>query len=78
MKTFKWRHPSPAVVISAVALFVTSPLLHVHEAIALGAGAIIGGLFGTWALRRVNEKALQVAIVCLGTALAIGLFLKPV
>jgi uncharacterized membrane protein YfcA len=38
---------------------------------------VLGGLAGTWMLHRVNEKALRVAIVCIGVALTIGLFLKP-
>jgi uncharacterized membrane protein YfcA len=62
---------------SAVALFVTSPQVHWHEALVLGAGAIVGGLAGSWALRRVNERALRVAIVCIGLALTVGLFVKP-
>jgi len=63
---------------SAVALFVTSPQVHWVEAIALGAGAIIGGLCGSWALHRVNEKVLRMAIVCIGICLTIGLFAKPI
>lgn len=63
---------------SAVALFVTSPEVHWPQACALGAGAIGGGLLGAWALHRVNEKALRVAVVFIGIALTIGLFLKPV
>jgi uncharacterized membrane protein YfcA len=62
---------------SAVALFVTSPEVHWKEAIVLGAGAIAGGLMGAWALHRVNEKALRVAIVVIGICLTVGLFLKP-
>lgn len=63
---------------SAVALFVTSPQVHWMEAVALGSAALIGGLCGTWALHRVNEKLLRLAIVCIGIFLTIGLFLKPV
>lgn len=63
---------------SAVVLFVTSPQLHWREAVVLGIGAIIGGLMGTWALHRVNEKALRIAVVCIGIALTIGLFVKPI
>lgn len=63
---------------SAVVLFLASPQLHWREAITLGVGAIIGGLLGSWALHRVNEKVLRIAIVCIGIALTIGLFLKPV
>ena len=63
---------------SAVALFVMSPQVHWQQAMVLGVGAIIGGLGGAWALQRVNEKALRIAIVCIGIALTVGLFLKPV
>lgn len=63
---------------SAVVLFITSSQLHWREAIVLGAGAIVGGLFGSWALHRVNERVLRIAIVCIGIALTIGLFVRPV
>ena len=63
---------------AAVLLFVTSPLVHWLQVGALGGGAIVGGLAGTWALKRVNEKALRVAIVGLGVALTIGLFVRPI
>jgi uncharacterized protein len=36
--------------------------------------AIIGGQIGANLLRKVNEKALRVAVVCIGVALTIGLF----
>jgi uncharacterized membrane protein YfcA len=62
---------------SAVALFITSPELHWLQAGVLAVGAILGGLAGTWALHRVNEKALRIAIVCIGVALTVGLFLRP-
>jgi len=63
---------------SAVLLFLTSPQLHWLQCAVLAAGAIIGGLLGAWALHRVNEKALRVAIVFIGIALTVGLFLKPI
>jgi hypothetical protein len=63
---------------SAVVLFLTSPQLHWLQCAVLAAGAIIGGLLGAWALHRVNEKALRVAIVGIGIALTVGLFLKPI
>ena len=79
------RHPAATKNVlasvmnaAAVALFVTSPLVHWPQAIALGAGAILGGLAGVWALRRVNERWLRIAIVCIGLALTVGLFVKPV
>lgn len=63
---------------SAVVLFATSPEVHWREAAVLGLGAIVGGLLGTWALHRVNERLLRIAIVCIGVALTVGLFLKPI
>jgi uncharacterized membrane protein YfcA len=63
---------------SAVVLFVTSPQLHWGPALALGAGAIVGGLLGSWALHRVNERLLRIGVVCIGVALTIGLFVKPI
>jgi uncharacterized membrane protein YfcA len=62
---------------SAVVLFLTSPELHWEQAAVLAVGAILGGLAGTWALHRVNEKALRFAIIGIGVALTVGLFLKP-
>ena len=63
---------------SAVVLFVTSPQVHWQAAFVLGAGAVVGGLLGSWALHRVNERALRIAIVCIGICLTIGLFVKPI
>jgi uncharacterized membrane protein YfcA len=62
---------------AAVAMLVTSPQVHWAQAVALGAGAIAGGLCGSWALRRVNDKLLRAVIVGIGVALTVGLFLKP-
>lgn len=63
---------------SAVLLFVTSPQVHWLEALVLGSGALGGGLAGAWALQRVNERLLRIAIVALGVALTLGLFLRPI
>ncbi|CAN0624596.1 putative membrane transporter protein [Burkholderia multivorans] len=63
---------------SAVVLFLTSPHLHWFAAVALGAGAIVGGLLGSWALHRVNERVLRIGIVGIGIALTVGLFVKPI
>ena len=60
---------------SAVLIFVFSHDVHWLQAVVLGAGAIAGGLLGSWLLKRVNEKMLRVGVVILGVALTIGLFL---
>lgn len=63
---------------SAVALFVTSPLVDWRLAAPVCLGAVLGGLAGASALKSVNETALKVAIVIIGLALTAGLFLRPV
>lgn len=63
---------------SAVVLFVTSPEVNWRLAVVLGAGAVIGGLLGSWALHRVNETVLRVAVICIGLALTLMLFIRPV
>lgn len=61
----------------AVLLFALSPQVHWQAAIALGTGAVAGGVLGAWAVRRVAQAHLRVGIVVLGIALTIGLFLRP-
>jgi uncharacterized membrane protein YfcA len=62
---------------AAVLLFVTSPQVHWAVAGVLGAAAIVGGLLGSWMLRKVNEKILRMIVVGIGICLTVGLFLKP-
>ncbi len=60
---------------SAVAVFVFSPSVHwLHAAVACG-GAVLGGVAGGYALKRVNERILRAAVVVIGLALTVGLFL---
>jgi uncharacterized protein len=61
---------------SAVAIFAFSGQVRWTAALALGAGAVAGGLLGAWALKWVNERALRVGVVVLGVALTVGLFLR--
>jgi len=63
---------------AAVMLFITSKEVHWLQAAVLGSAAVVGGLLGSWALHRVNERILRMAVVCLGIALTIGLFTKPI
>ena len=61
---------------AAVAIFVFSPDVYWVQAADVAVGAIIGGLFGAWALHRINERLLRIAVVGIGIALTIGLFLR--
>ena len=63
---------------AAVLLFVTSPEVHWMEALVMGSGAILGGLLGSWALHRINERVLRMAIVSIGVCLTVALFVKPI
>lgn len=63
---------------AAVLLFVTSPEVHWMEALVMGTGAILGGLLGSWALHRINERVLRAAIVAIGVCLTVALFVKPI
>ena len=67
-----------AINLSAVAIFAFSPEVHWIEAIELGLGAIAGGQIGAWALKRVNDKLLRIAVIALGFALTVGLFWRRV
>lgn len=58
---------------AAVVLFAFSPAVNWPAAAAIGAGALGGGQIGAWMLRRVNERALRIAIVVLGLLLFVGL-----
>lgn len=63
--------------LAAVLVFVFSPNIAWLHAAILSVGAIIGSLLGALALKRVNDRILRIAIVGIGIALTIGLFLKP-
>jgi uncharacterized membrane protein YfcA len=61
---------------SAVAIFAFSSDVHWVAALAVGAGAIAGGQIGAWMMLRVNERVLRVAVVGIGVALTIAMFIK--
>jgi len=61
---------------SAVAIFCFFPGVGWRQGLALAVGAVFGGLLGSWALRRVNDKVLRVMVVIIGVALTVGLFLR--
>jgi uncharacterized protein len=60
---------------SAVLIFLVQARVLPWSLIAcVAVPAIVGGQIGAHLLRRVNEKALRVAVVCIGIALTVGLF----
>ena len=61
---------------SAVVIFCFFPGVGWRQGLVLAVGAVMGGLLGSWALRRVPDKALRVAVVIIGVALTIGLFVR--
>jgi uncharacterized membrane protein YfcA len=61
---------------SAVLIFAFSPVVNWLEALAVGAGAIVGGQAGAWLMFRVNERVLRVGVVVLGLVLTVALFVK--
>ncbi len=62
--------------LSAVLIFVFSTDVHWPQMAVACIGALIGGYAGSLMLNRVNEKLLRIFVVCIGTALTIGLFLR--
>ncbi len=61
---------------SAVLIFIFSPEVRWLQAGIASAGAITGGILGGLLLNRLNERVLRVAIVLIGIALTIGLFIR--
>jgi uncharacterized membrane protein YfcA len=59
---------------SAVAIFLFSRDVAWQQTFIVAVGAIAGGQLGAYALHRINEKILRIAITLLGFALTIGLF----
>ena len=62
--------------VTAVLVFAFSPSVRWLEAAVVCVGALAGGLFGAWALKRVPERPLRLGIVAVGLLLTIGLFLR--
>jgi uncharacterized membrane protein YfcA len=74
--TFTKNVLAVAMNASAFLIFVASKDVHWTQAVALGAGSVIGGYLGVALLPRVNERALRIAIIVLGVALTVGLFVR--
>jgi uncharacterized membrane protein YfcA len=63
---------------SAVLIFVSTSKPDWPRIGVVAVGAIIGGVLGSWMLKRVNEKLLRGFVVVIGVALTVGLFLRAV
>jgi uncharacterized membrane protein YfcA len=63
---------------SAVVIFVMSPQLQWMPALIMGCSAMVGGVAGSWAVTKINERALRLVVVCIGVVLTVGLFVRPV
>jgi len=61
---------------SAVVIFAFSHQVRWLPALAVGIGAIAGGQIGAWMMLRVDERLLRIAIVGIGAALTIAMFLR--
>ncbi|MET3105914.1 putative membrane protein YfcA [Oxalobacteraceae bacterium GrIS 1.18] len=61
---------------SAVAIFAFSPLVNWSAVAALGAGAVCGGLLGSWLMRSLPENVLRGFVVLVGVSLTIWLFVR--
>jgi hypothetical protein len=61
---------------SAFAIFVFSPDVRWLQAAVCAAGAIGGGILGSFLLARVNDTALRIFVIIVGVALTVGLFLR--
>ncbi len=61
---------------SAVAIFAFSRDVHWWAALAVAAGAIVGGQVGAWLMLRVAERKLRIGVVVIGVLLTVGLFIR--
>lgn len=65
-----------AINLSAVVIFAFSAMVNWAAVLALGVGAMAGGLMGSWLIHRLPEKILRGFIVLIGTVLTVWLFVR--
>jgi uncharacterized membrane protein YfcA len=61
---------------AAVLIFAFSRDVRWDACLAVAVGAIAGGQAGAWLLLRVNERLLRLAVIFIGLALTVAMFLK--
>ena len=62
--------------IAAAVVFAATTAIPWAKAAALGAGSMVGGYAGALLLKRVPVMVLRVAVIVIGVALTIGLFIR--
>ena len=62
--------------IAAALVFAFSGVVAWRQALALGAGSMIGGYAGALLLKRVPPLPLKIGVIVIGAALTVGLFLR--
>lgn len=62
--------------IAAALVFASTTAIPWTKALAVGAGSMVGGYAGAVLLKRVPVMVLRVAVVVIGVALTIGLFIR--
>ncbi len=62
--------------IAAAIVFAATTAIPWERALVLGAGSMVGGYAGAALLKRVPAMVLRVAVVVIGLALTIGLFIR--
>jgi uncharacterized membrane protein YfcA len=62
--------------IAAAIVFAATTAIPWEKAAAVGAGSMVGGYAGALLLKRVPVMVLRVAVIVIGVALTIGLFLR--
>ncbi len=62
--------------LAAALVFAFSGAVAWRHALAIGAGAMIGGFAGARALKVMPERALKIGVILIGIGLTIGLFLR--
>jgi len=65
-----------AINASAVAIFAFSAMVNWAAVLALGLGAMVGAMMGTWLIVRLPEKVLRAFIVLIGAVLTVWLFVR--
>ena len=62
--------------VAAATVFAFSGAVAWGHAVAIGAGAMIGGYLGARALKVLPERVIKIGVIVIGAALTVGLFVR--